>query len=341
MGTKKTYRVGIIGAGSIAQACHGKGYAAHPQAELVACADPVRARHAEMRELFGDIRGYTTYKEMLAKENLDVVSVCTPNKFHAAATIAALEAGCHVLCEKPMAMSLREADRMAEAAKKARKKLMIGFTHRMIAGPIRCKELIKEKAIGKPFMIRVRFAHDGPYPGWAKGDWFYKAALAGGGAMYDMGIHAIDLCLWILGPITAVTAQTATIFKRIEVDDNAVLLLEFKSGALGYIEVGWTSKPGFNGLEIYGKEGTLICDYLRELQLCSGKASAGTDSVTHWETIEKAPAAGGWAVEIDHWMNVVMGKERLTMNAAAGRDALEVALAAYKSSKTGRRIAIG
>jgi predicted dehydrogenase len=158
--------------------------------------------------------------------------------------------------------------------------------------------------------------------------------------MYDMGIHAIDLCLWLFGKVTAVTAKAATIFKKIEVDDNAVLLLEFKSGALGYIEVGWTSKPGFTGLEIYGKDGSLICNYLKDLQQVGGTASAGADSTTEWVTIDKAPGAGGWEVEIDRWMDVVQGKERMTMGPAAGRAALEVALAAYESSKTGKRVDI-
>jgi len=135
--------------------------------------------------------------------------------------------------------------------------------------------------------------------------------------------------------------KAATLIKKIEVDDNALMILEFNSGALGYIEVGWTSKPGFTGFEIYGTKGSLICDYIKGLYLCGGKASAGADSTIEWKTLDKNPTNGGWAVEIDHWMDVVTGRERLTMTGKAGRDALEVALAAYKSSKTGRRIAVG
>jgi predicted dehydrogenase len=294
-----------------------------------------------MNKLFPALHGYYDPREMLRQESLDVVSVCTPNKFHAEATLTALEAGCHVLCEKPVATTLREADRMGLAAKLARKKLMIGFTHRLFSGTQRCRDMIKAGAIGKPFMIRVRFAHGGPYPGWAKGDWFYKQSLAAGGAMLDMGIHAIDLCNWVFGPVTAVSARAATLIKKIEVDDNAVMLLDFKNGALGYIEVGWTSKPGFTGLEIYGTEGSLICDYINGLKLCGGKASAGKDSAVTWKTLDETPAKGGWDIEISRWMDVVEGKEKLSMDAAAGRAALEVALAAYRSSKTGRRILLG
>jgi len=330
MGKKSVYRAGVIGAGAIAQACHLPGYDKNSHAELVAFADPEQARHKEMAKLFPEMTGYAHYKDMLAKEQLDVVSVCTPNKYHAPATIAALEAKCHVLCEKPIATTLKETDRMMAAAKAARRKLMVGFTHRLMAGPRH-----------KPFMIRVRFAHGGPYPGWAKGKWFYEQDMAAGGAMLDMGIHAIDLCLWIFGPVASVMGKAVTLIKKIEVDDNAVMLLEFKSGALGCIEVGWTSKPGFTGLEIYGTKGSLLCDYIRGLELCGGTASAGADSTTEWKMLDKKPATGGWATEIGHWMAVVMGEERLTLTGKAGRDALEVALAAYKSSKTGRRVTLG
>ena len=340
MPKQKTYRVGVIGAGAIAQACHIPGYMKHKHAEMVAFADPATARHGEISEAFGGIAPYADYRDMLKNEDLDIVSVCTPNKFHAENVIASLNAGCHVLCEKPIAVSLKEADRMIDTAKAKRKKLMIGFTHRLMTGPQKCKELLQQKAIGKPFMMRVRFAHGGPYPGWAKNSWFYNKDLAKGGALLDMGIHAIDLCLWMMGPITSVTGKAATLIKKIEVDDNAVLLVEFKNGAMGYIEVGWTSQPGFSGFEIYGTEGTLICNYFRTLEMCSGKASAGKDTSTQWKTLDKTPTEGGWPVEIDAWMDVVMGKERLTMSGQAGRAALEVALAAYKSSDTGRRIAI-
>ena len=341
MAKSKKYRIGIIGAGSIAQHSHMPGYAGNASVDLVAFADPVKARHREVAKLFPGMKGYTDHREMLAKEQLDVVSVCTPNKFHAECTINALKAGCHVLCEKPMAASLREADRMMETAKKARKKLMVGFTHRLMTGPAKCKEMLQKKALGKPFMIRVRFAHGGPYPGWAKeAKSFYDPEIAVGGAMFDMGIHAIDLALWLFGPAAGVMARTGTLIKKIAVDDNAVLGIEFQNGALGYIEVGWTSKPGFSGLEIYGTEGSLICDYANGLKLCGGRASAGSDSVSTWKMLDEKPSSGGWSVEIDYWMNIVKGKEKLTMDGNAGHAALALALAAYKSSRTGKWVAL-
>lgn len=338
MPNRKRLRAGVISAGAIAQACHLPGYANNRNVELVAVADPTVARHKEVLAQYPDVRAYKTHRSMLAKEDLDVVSVCSPNVYHAKQVIAALDARCHVLCEKPMALKLDDADAMIDAAKRARRKLMIGFTHRLLRGNQQCKQILTERALGKPFMMRVRFAHGGPMEGWAKSGWFYDKRLAGGGALLDMGIHAIDLCLWMMGPVKSVSAITGTLVKKIPVDDNAVLNLEFKNGALGYIEVGWTSQPGFVGTEIYGTKGSLINNYLTGLQLCAGKASAGTDDVTKWKTLDTKPATGGWPIEIGTWIDVVRGKEKLTMTGTTGRAALEVALAAYESSKTGRRI---
>jgi predicted dehydrogenase len=336
----RPYRVGVIGAGAIAQALHFPGYKKDRRAKLVAFADPAAERHAEVATKFGKMAAYTDYREMLAGESLDVVSVATPNAFHAEQTIAALDAGCHVLCEKPIAATLREADLMLAAARRARKKLMIGFSHRMFTGPQKCKKLLLKRAIGTPFMIRVRFAHGGPYPGWAKNSWFYKKSLSKGGALLDMGIHAIDLCHWLIGPMASVSGRAVTLFKPIEVDDNALLQLEFAKGALGYIEVGWTSPPGFSGFEIYGTKGSIICDYAKGLSLCTGISSAGRDSSMHWKLIDPKPTRGGWDIEIKHWLDVLDGKAVHTLTGQAGRDALEVALAAYRSSATGRRIAL-
>jgi predicted dehydrogenase len=340
MPSKRHYRVGIIGAGAIAQALHFPGYKKDRRANLVAFADPAKARHEEILDRYGKMMAYTDYRTMLRHEELDVVSIATPNVFHARQAVAALKAGCHVLCEKPLATTLAEADRILDAAKRHRRKLMVGFSHRMYTGTQKCKELLHQRTLGKPYMIRVRFAHGGPYPGWAKNSWFYNKKLSKGGAMLDMGIHAIDLCEWLIGPIVNVSARAVTLIKKIEVDDNALLQLEFKSGALGYIEVGWTSPPGFAGFEIYGTKGSLICDYAKGLSLCTGKSSAGRDSTMSWKTVDAKPTRGGWDVEIGHWLDVLEGKRPLTMTGKAGRNALAVALAGYESSRTGKRVAL-
>jgi predicted dehydrogenase len=331
----------VIGCGAIAQHLHLPGYHRRADVARIIGVDPEPARLAEVRAAFGVETTYADYREMLAHETPDVVSVCTPNVFHAEQAIAALEAGAHVLLEKPMALSLAEARAIAAAAEAAERKVMIGFSHRFHRGNGKAKALIEAGAIGTPFMVRVRFAHNGPSPGWAMSDWFYTPALAGGGALLDMGIHAIDLCQWFVGPITAVTAMMGTLRKPIALDDNAVLALAFGDTALGYIEVGWTSGPGFLGYEIYGDAGTIINDYAT-LRVCTGKSTPDLDADVEmvWSVEDDAPTTGGWQVEVDYFLDTLQAGGDFAMGLPAGTTALAVALGAIESAQNGRRVEV-
>jgi len=218
------------------------------------------------------MRVYDDNRAMLEAEKHDVVSVASPNCFHAEHACAALRHGAHVLLEKPAAVSMKEIAQIQQTVRQTRRKLVVGFSHRFMRGNQKINKLIRAGAIGEPFMIRMRLAHAGPYPGWAKNDWFYSPTLARGGAMLDMGIHAIDQLLWHLGPARSVQATAATLRKKIRVDDNALLLIEFeKTDALGYIEVGWTSPSGFNGMEVMGDKGCVIENYAGDLVMTTGR----------------------------------------------------------------------
>ena len=124
---------------------------------------------------------------------------------------------------------------------------MTGFTHRFMTGNQKAKKLIEKGDIGKPFMVRARLAHSGPIPDWAKSDWFHFKKPAGGGAMLDMGIHAIDIIQYMLGPITTVSAQIGNLVKKIEVDDNALVLLEFDGTMMGLYRSRLDEQAGFRG----------------------------------------------------------------------------------------------
>lgn len=340
----KTWRAGVIGCGAIAQALHLPGYVRAPGVTLTAACDPTPQRLREATRIAGDaFRTYTDYRDMLANEQLDVVSVASPNRFHAQHAIAALEAGAHVLLEKPPAASLAEIERIRRAVRQSQRLLVVGFSQRFYRGNQRMRKLIVEGAIGEPYMIRVRFSHRGPLPGWAKSDWFYQPALAVGGALLDMGIHAIDQCLWLLGPVKSVSAKVATLRKDIPVDDTAVLLLEFaQPKALGYIEVGWTSPAGFVGIEIMGDEGALRQDYAGQTTLTTGKIAPDTRRKPQLKTrvIDPAPTTGGWSTEVTDVVKAMRAGSDLNCNIEAGGAALAVALAAYESSRSGKRVTI-
>lgn len=336
------WNAGVIGCGAIVQALHVPGYLATPGVTLAAACDPEPARHAEVKKLAPGIRLYRDHREMLKAEKLDVVSVATPNRFHAEHAIAALEAGANVILEKPAALSLKEIAAIKAAVRANRKQLIVGFSHRFQVNNLKIRELLDKKAIGEPYMIRVRMAHGGPFPGWARDDWFYDPKDAGGGALLDMGIHCIDQVIWLLGRPTHVQAAARTLRKPIKVDDNALLLLEFPGKAMGYIEVGWTSPAGFWGMEIMGDRGYILNDYVNGLTLTTGKASADLKAKLKLSTkvLTTGRNAGGWPVEIQEIVKHLRKGSDRGHGIDAGGAALAVALAAYESSKTGKRVKI-
>lgn len=339
----KTWKAGVIACGSIAQALHLPGYEKCPGVELVGACDPEPKRLAEARKIGTKLKTYSDYRKMLADQQFDVVSVCSPNKFHAQHAIAALEHGAHVVLEKPPAVTMKEIAAIKAAVKKSGRKLIVGFSHRFMRGNQKIQKLLKDGAIGEPYMIRVRFAHRGPYPGWAKCDWFYRPALAAGGALLDMGIHAIDLAHWHIGPINRVRAVARTLRKNIRVDDNAVLLLEFANRkALGYIEVGWTSPSGFSGIEIMGDKGSIVSDYRDCLTITTGNVSPDMKTKPKMKNrvVEKAPTLGGWPVEVIDAVRALRMGSDMGMGIDAGGAAVAVALAAYESSRTGKAVEV-
>jgi len=330
-------KAAVIGAGAIAHHCHLPGYQQHPDCQLVALAETDPSRAARAAERFGVPTTYHDYRQMLQHEQLDAVSVCTPNYLHREMAEAVARRGIHLLLEKPVALSVADAVAIRQAVRDARVQCMVAFTHRFRHGNQQAKHLIADGTIGEPFMIRVRFAHRGPQPGWAMSDWFYRRAKSGGGALLDMGIHAMDICRYMLGPVESVSALVGTLRKDIEVDDNAVLSLEFASKrAFGYIEVGWTSCPGFTGLEIYGDKGTIIVDYAKPVEVILG--SAGPDGVDRTERQHLPPPAGpqGWPLQMACFIDCIRDRRDVPVGIDEGVAATAVAEAAARSAESGK-----
>lgn len=336
----KKLRAAVIGSGAIAHHCHIPGYQKNRGCELVAIVDPSPQNLKSACEKFGIQKTYANVEDLFAQEKIDVVSVASPNAFHAEHAVDALQRGCHVLCEKPLALSMKEAQSIQKAALKAGTIFMVAFSNRLYQGNIKAKQWLDKGKIGKPYMIRIRFAHQGPMSGWAMSDWFYKPPVAGGGALFDMGIHAIDLAAYYFGPIRRINAMISTLEKEIELEDNAILQFGFDGGVLGYAEVGWTSKQGFAGVEIYGSEAAIIVDYVEGAYLVSGKTSPSGKRVVHKKLIDKTPLVGGWDVEIDHFIQAVRKGEQPAMGLDAGIASLKAALGAYDSAKKGRTVAL-
>ncbi len=253
-------KVGVIGCGSIAKHRHLPEYHAHPNVDIIAVCDCVPERAQAVAQTYG-AKAYTDYIDLINQEEINAVSVCTPNALHATMTIAALGAGKHVLCEKPMAATLDEAEQMNQAANQSGKMLMIGHNQRFVPSHKKAKEMIVNGELGEIYSFRTTFGHSGP-ENWSidgKDSWFFKKDLAAIGAMGDLGVHKADLLRFLLGEeIIEVGAFAETSAKKeTNVDDTAVCILRTASGVIGTLAASWSYIKEDNSTIIYGEKAIL------------------------------------------------------------------------------------
>lgn len=331
-------KIGVIGCGSIAQHRHLPEYKMNEQVELVAVCDINTERANSVAQQYG-VKAYTNYEELLASGTVEAVSVCTPNYLHAPISVAALNSGVHVLCEKPMATSEEEAKAMIEAAKTNGKKLMIGHNQRFVASHQKARELIEKGEIGKIYSFRTAFGHGGP-EGWSvdgKNSWFFKKDEAFIGAMGDLGVHKTDMLRYILNEeiveVGAFVESNAKDFAN--VDDNAVCVLKTESGIIGTLAASWA----YNGKEdnstiVYGEKGILR---LEDDPTYSLVAQYATGEVVNYELGKiQSNDEGGQSNShvIEQFVDAVAEDKESPVPGEEGLKSLAVILAALKSSQT-------
>ncbi|MBR6570141.1 MAG: Gfo/Idh/MocA family oxidoreductase [Clostridia bacterium] len=257
-------RIGVIGCGKITQVRHAPEYAEHADCSLAAWYDAIPERAQAMADQYGG-RVCQSVDELL-ELGLDAVSVCVANRDHADVTIRALEAGCHVLCEKPMAVTIEECESMLEAARRTGKMLMLGHNQRYNKSHMEARRMILSGEAGRPLAFHTCFTHPGP-EGWTgqKNSWFIHKSQSALGAIADLGIHKTDLIHYLLGEsIVSVSAMLGTLDKAyeggapIDVEDNALCLYRTQSGVMGQMHVGWTNYGHEdNSTRIYTTEGVI------------------------------------------------------------------------------------
>ncbi len=256
MAKKKTLKVGVIGVGTISPV-HLNAYQKHPAVEIIAVADVSDANLASVGEQYGVPveNRFKNYKKMLKLKNLQAVSICTPNWLHAPVAVDALNAGKHVLTEKPMAMNVAQAQKMVDAAKKHRRLIQVGHNHRFDKEPMFAKKLIASGKLGNIYYARVKAIRRRGCPSWGV---FGQLDKQGGGAMSDIGVHVIDLAMHLMGhpkPVSVSGATYRTIgnepghigmfgvvdHKTYTVEDMAVGFARFANGASMNIETSFNA----------------------------------------------------------------------------------------------------
>ncbi len=330
--------IGVIGCGSIAKYRHLPEYKHNDQVVIAAVCDINEDRVNEVAEQYG-VKAYTNYEELLANPDIDVVSVCTPNYLHAPISIAALQSGKHVLCEKPMATSREEAVQMINAAKLAGKKLMIAHNQRFVPSHQKARKLIESGELGKIYSFRTAFGHGGP-EGWSadgKESWFFKKEEAFIGAMGDLGVHKTDLMRYILGEeFVEVGAFIETSAKQYaNVDDTAVCVLKTESGIIGTLAASWSYVAREdNSTIIYGENAILRIEddpnYSLIIQYKNGE-------VVKYELggIQTNDAGGQNSTQvINKFVASIVEDTEPAIPGEEGMKSLQVILAALESSET-------
>jgi predicted dehydrogenase len=339
-------RIGIIGGGGIARGAHIPGYQKLAAVEIVAVADVAPGKAEETAGLCGIPAAYTDYNEMLAAEGLDAVSVCTPNAFHKAPTIAALKAGCHVLCEKPIAMNLQEGQEMVEAAYKAGKTLQIGLNQRFSPDAQALKRFIDAGELGDIYYGEATFLRRRGIPTWGV---FTQKEQQGGGALIDIGVHALDHCLWQMGnpkPVSVTGVTWANFGKRTDlatvrglwdvdkfnVDDMGVALVRFGNGACLILKASWDGhiSESFMEARILGTHGGA---HLRPLAIFKDMHGSMVDI-----TPRQLPQVDSHHVEIEHFIAVIKGEAQEIVKPEQVLDVQAILDGIYESGQTGREV---
>ena len=344
----KKLRCGVIGLGM--GKGHIKGYQSHPQAEVVAIAD----LNADLLSKVGDdfdVPGrYDSAKAMLAQEKLDVVSVVAPNKFHKPLTIAALEAGCHVLCEKPIAMNAREGQAMVDMAEKARKRLMINFAQRFADQSVALKKQVDAGVLGDIYFGRTTWHRRRGIPKF--GGWFGQKALAGGGPLVDIGVHRLDMALWLMGfpeptwvmggtynAVASVLARKQR--KKFDVEDLAAAMIRFENGAMLVLEASWAANIAEKELmetRLFGAKGGLVQrnvgeGYQYEAEIYVEREGCQFDMKLH----PPVPAAQS---SYYHFIDAIVSRKPHIATGEEGLVVMEILDAIYRSAEKGQPVRV-
>lgn len=340
--------VGIIGCGKIAQVRHIPEYTSNPDVCLRGLFDINKERAAQLAEEYG-CKAYDSYEELLADPQIDAVSVCVANNAHAQISIEAMKAGKHVLCEKPMAVTLEECEAMVKTSEETGKYLMIGQNQRLAKAHQKAKQLIAEGAIGKVLTFRTIFGHGGPET-WSvdpgKDTWFFDKTKAAMGAMADLGIHKTDLIQYLTGQkVVETKAVLTTLDKRygngelIGVDDNAICIYTLEDGVIGTMTASWTYYAAEdNTTVIYGTKGMLRLydDPVYSVQLFGANGEKVLYEIDQIQTNDNQTKSG----IIDLFVESLVEDKEPEISGKSVLSAMRAVFGSIESSETGKMVRV-
>ena len=325
---------GILGCGMVAR-IHADALQGIKEARLCGVADARSESAAAFAQTYG-IRAYPSFEEMLADKEIDAVCICTPSYLHASNAIAALSAGKHVALEKPMALSVAEADRVIDACERTGKKLTVISQLRFSPDIARVRQLIKDGAFGTLTLCELSMKQYRSEEYFTSSNWKGKRAFEGGGALMNQGIHGVDLLLYLCGDATVAKGEIRTLSHRIEVEDTAAALLTFENGALGVVTASTCAFPGFErSIRIHGDKGFVFLNENRIEKMLT------KDGETVDRKLRPLGSAGDAAVldsrfhqkQLENLIGAIEGEEELLVGYRDGRAAVKLITDIYGAKR--------
>lgn len=330
----------IVGCGMISK-FHANAIEALEDAYLAGVYDPVPASMERASKLYG-VPGFESMAALLACEDVDAVCVCTPNGLHAPIAMQILNAGKHVVIEKPMALTLADADAIIAAAKKRNLCVCVISQLRFSPAVQAVKKAVEDGMFGKivSASLSMKYWRDEAY--FASSGWRGTWKMDGGGALMNQGIHGVDLLQYLVGSVKNLTALCKTQTRPVEVEDSAVAILEFANGAVGTLDAFTTCCPGYpRRLEICGDQGSIVLQ--EEDILRWDLPGKKPDLTSHGSAAASDPSAisnAGHIRQLGNMVKAIRGEEALLVDAVEGRKPVEIILSIYESSDKGVSIAL-
>ena len=325
----KPLGVAILGCGLIGQ----KRSKALGNAKLIVCADVNEARAKSLASGFAGCVGTADWQAAVQRDDVDIVIVATTNDALVDASLAAVNAGKHVLVEKPAARNVKELDQLIEAAHRRKVQVRVGFNHRYHPALLKARELFDSGELGELMFIRGRYGHGGR-KGYDR-EWRANPALSGGGELIDQGVHLIDLSRWFLGNFTEIQGFAHTYFWDMPVDDNGFMILKTEKKQTAFLHVSCTEWKNLFSLEIYGRDAKLHIEGLggsygvEKLSFYKMLPEMGPPDTTVWEYPR---GDNSWKLEFDEFLEDARLNRTPSANLNDAREALLAVEKIYKDS---------
>jgi 1,5-anhydro-D-fructose reductase (1,5-anhydro-D-mannitol-forming) len=319
---------------------HAHGYAQgverHPDAEIVCVWDDSEARGRPAAERYR-VPFESRLEAVLGRGDVDGVVINAETSKHPGIIMAAVEAGKHVFTEKALTVKTADSDRIVAAVRKSGIKFMISLPSRSTPEVLFARKALDAGLLGQVTFMRARVAHSAALDRWFKEGslWFGDASLAGGGSLFDLGCHTVDVMRWFLGEPESVVAQTTNFARAYDIDDQCVALVKFKSGAIGVLDVSWVHRAGPNTREIYGTEGFLGWGFPgQNPQLVSRRALAEGYS----GTLIPGDLPRALPSPLEQWIAALVRDEPMSITVEDGRNLTQLLEGIYTAAREGREV---